>query len=385
MGIYRINILDRARAKLVRFVRDRQLYVRLQIGSSLALGVGLIVSAVLFANILAPYEERLAFILFSQPNPTWLALDLPTEVLVIFLVALMVGATVPHIPTFPATALTILYSAMDLSFAYQKLSDGIVTRPLYPLLALFFTLIFTRLYRYFSVERRRIFISRLFRHAVPPESVDRVTTVFDQGALPLHGTRRKVTVMYVDLRDLRLLTESLDSEQVIELLNRFVGHIVSCVFKHEGFVTKQAGDTTLAAWNLVFDQPDHALRAAHAAMEIKREARAILKNHVTDAEIEIGIGVATGYVVAGRLATARPAEFAIIGEVVTLAERMAMKTDRGVFVDPVTRDFISSEFDTKEVNPIRLRRKTDPQIVWEIIEPVVPEEEITGEQIAEPN
>jgi adenylate cyclase len=110
-------------------------------------------------------------------------------------------------------------------------------------------------------------------------------------------------------------------------------------------------------------------------MEIKREARRLARGLMAGPRIEIGIGVSSGDIVAGRIATPRRAEFAVIGEVVTLAERMAMKTDRGVFVDPATRAVIADEFETRQVNPIRLRRQTDPQVVWEIIEPVEIEEE----------
>jgi len=373
-----MRLLDRARAGFVRLARDRQTYLRLQVGSSLALGVGLVLSAVLFAGIFAPANAMLAALLFAPPPQSLVTQDLLTEIVILFLVALMVGATAPHLPSVPATAFTLLYAAMYLSYAYQKLSEQILTRPLYPLLALFLTLFFTRLFRYFSVERRRLFISRLFRHSVSPEAVDRVTTVFDTNRLPLHGAHRRVSVMYVDLRDLRLLTETHTAEEVIELLNRFVGHIIATVFQHEGFITKQVGDTTLAAWNLVLEQPDHALRAARAAMEIKRAVRELAHSLQTENRIEIGIGVATGSVVAGRIASASPAEFTIIGEVITLAERMAMKTDRGVFVDPITRGMIEHEFDTREVNPIRLRRKTDPHQVWEIIEPEQIEPVVTG-------
>jgi len=194
--------------------------------------------------------------------------------------------------------------------------------------------------------------------------------------------------MYVDLRDLRLLAETLDAVALIELFNRYVTRIVAIVFQNEGFVTKQAGDTTLAVWNLVLDQPDHALRAARAATEIKREIRAINLELLKENSIEIGVGVATGSVVIGRIHIPKRAEFALIGEVVTLAERMAMKTDRGVFVDPPTRELIAGEFDSRQVNPIRLRRKTDPQIVWEIVEVIAPEEEPSeepAESVPQPN
>ena len=384
-----MKLLHRTRADLDRRVRDRQNYFRVQVGSAIALGVGLFVSAIFLAGWLDPLDGLLARFLFGDfESVNGLVQDRGVAIIMIFMVALLAGATIPHTRALTAAALSIIYFAMYLSYAYRYFSEGIRVQPIYPLLALVLTFIGAMTFRYFSIERPRAFISRLFHQAAPPDSVERVLTVFDAGALPLKGARRRVTVMYVDLRDLRLLAETLDAVALIELFNRYVTRIVAIVFQNEGFVTKQAGDTTLAVWNLVLDQPDHALRAARAATEIKREIRAINLELLKENSIEIGVGVATGSVVIGRIHIPKRAEFALIGEVVTLAERMAMKTDRGVFVDPPTRELIAGEFDSRQVNPIRLRRKTDPQIVWEIVEVIAPEEEPSeepAESVPQPN
>ena len=384
-----MKLLHRAWADLDRRVRDRQNYFRVQVGSAIALGVGLFVSAIFLAGWLDSLDGLLARFLFGDfESVNGLVQDRGVAIIMIFMVALLAGATIPHTRALTAAALSIIYFAMYLSYAYRYFSEGIRVQPIYPLLALVLTFIGAMTFRYFSIERPRAFISRLFHQAAPPDSVERVLTVFDAGALPLQGARRRVTVMYVDLRDLRLLAETLDAVALIELFNRYVTRIVAMVFQNEGFVTKQAGDTTLAAWNLVLDQPDHAVRAARAATEIKREIRTINLELLKENSIEIGVGVATGSVVIGRIHIPTRAEFALIGEVVTLAERMAMKTDRGVFVDPPTREVIQGEFDTRQVNPIRLRRKTDPQIVWEIVEVVEPEEEPSeepAESVPQPN
>jgi adenylate cyclase len=384
-----MKLLHRAWADLDRRVRDRQNYFRVQVGSAIALGVGLFVSAIFLAGWLDSLDGLLARFLFGDfESVNGLVQDRGVAIIMIFMVALLAGATIPHTRALTAAALSIIYFAMYLSYAYRYFSEGIRVQPIYPLLALVLTFIGAMTFRYFSIERPRAFISRLFHQAAPPDSVERVLTVFDAGALPLQGARRRVTVMYVDLRDLRLLAETLDAVALIELFNRYVTRIVAMVFQNEGFVTKQAGDTTLAAWNLVLDQPDHALRAARAATEIKREIRAINLELLKENSIEIGVGVATGSVVIGRIHIPTRAEFALIGEVVTLAERMAMKTDRGVFVDPPTRELIADEFDSRQVNPIRLRRKTDPQIVWEIVEVIAPEEEPSeepAESVPQPN
>jgi class 3 adenylate cyclase len=57
-----------------------------------------------------------------------------------------------------------------------------------------------------------------------------------------------------------------------------------------------------------------------------------------------------------------------------MAERMAMKSDRGVFIDLATREQVGDEYETQEANPVRLRRRTDPVLVWQIVEPLELEE-----------
>jgi adenylate cyclase len=306
--------------------------------------------------------------------------DRLTEIVMIFLVALLAGATLPHFRFLSAVALTILYFLIYLGYAFQKFNDGIVTQPLYPALALFLTFAGTTTFRYFSVERPRALVSRLFRRYVAPDAVDRVLHVFDNGALPLRGTRRDVSVLYVDLRELAMQVETLAPEDLVSLLNQYVALIVTIIFQHGGSVAKQTGDTILATWNLLLDQSDHARGAVRAAIEIRRAARELTKQQSREAAIEVGLGVSTGHVVAGHIGAAPRAEYAIIGTHITLAERMALKPDRGVYIDATTREHIGNEFETREVNPVRLRRKTDPQQVWKVIEPMELEEP-TAEEV----
>ncbi len=311
--------------------------------------------------------------------------DRLTQILVIFLVALLAGATLPHVQFVSAIGLTLLYFVMYLSYAFQKFDDGIVVQPVYPVLALLLTAGGAIVFRYFSEERPRAFLGPLFRRYVSPDAVEQVLRNFENGALPMAGSRRMVSILYVDLREFGPLTDSLAPAAAMKMLNQYMTLIVGTVFRHGGSLSKHTGDTVIAVWNLPIDQLDHAHRAVRAAMEIRRDIRAILAAQPRETAIQVGIAIATGNVIAGHIGASARAEYTILGEVVGMAERMAMKSDRGVFIDLATREWVGGEYETQEVNPVRLRRRTDPALVWQIIEPLELEEDAEKKNEADPN
>lgn len=306
--------------------------------------------------------------------------DRLSQIIMIFLLALLAGATLPHFRFLSALGLTLLYVVFYLSYAFTRFSDNILVEPLYPSLALSLVLIGSTTFRYFSEERQREFVERLFRRYMPPEAVAQVTTDFNEGALPLNGAVRQIAALYVDLRDLDLLIETVEPTELIRLLNDYIVIVVGIIFRFGGTITKQTGDAVLAGWNLLIDQPDYARQAILAAIEIKHELADCAKQQPKEMQIKVGIGVSTGRVVAGRIGASSRAEYTIIGEIVNIAQRLAVKAERGIFIDDATLSKVGDEFQTREVKSLQLRRKTDPKQVWQLIEATELQDEITSEQ-----
>ena len=301
--------------------------------------------------------------------------DRLTEIVMVFLLAILAGATLPHFRLLTAFALTIIYFLLYLGYAFQMFNDGILVQPLYPILALFCAFIGATTFRYFSQERRRASITHLFRRYVGPEAIDRVTTDFDDGTLPLGGAQRVVSVMYVDLRDLTRLAVPLTPAALFDLLNQHAALIVAIIFRHNGAVTKHTGEEIMATWNLLLDQPDHARHAMRAALEIKHEIVQLNQKQPKESAVTVGIAITTGDVIAGRIGSAAHADYTIIGEIISVAERLAVKPERGVYIDAATFAQIGDEFQTREIKPIKLRRETDPHQVWQVFLPMELEEE----------
>lgn len=377
-------MLKRIRDGASRRIRDPRLQKRLEFGSALALGVGLIISASIFFGLFDLARPVLIDLLRpASPSPLgdhMIAESRLMQLLVIFLVALLAGATLPHVHWISAIALTLLYFVMYLSFAFRRFDEGILVQPLYPALALCLTAAGTILYRYLFEERPRALLERLFRRHVSPESVGQVLDTLQTGSKQLIGIRRQASVLYVDLREFSEPAESLAPEATIQLLNDYVTLIVGAIFRHAGLVTMHSSDTIIAVWNLPLDQVDHARRAVCAALDIQQGAKEMRKNRPKEKQVQLGVGIATGKVTAGNVGASTRSEYTILGDVVGTAERMAMKPDRGIHIDAPTRDLIGGEFDTREVNPIRLRRRIDAIAVWKVYSPDEFEEEAPREE-----
>jgi len=326
-------------------------------------------------------QANLAETIFSQR--VLVEQDRLTQIVMILLLAILAGATLPHFRILPAIGLDIIYFLMYLGYAFAKFDDGVVVYPLYPVLALLLALVGIAIFRYFSEDRRRDFIATLLRRYVAPADVEHLTDHIEHDVLPFGGIRREVSVLALDVSDLEDLAESMTAQALIDLLDQYVSIVVTAIFESNGSIVKHTGSAILAAWNLLTDQKDHAQIAVRTALEIKHRLAEFNRRQPKELTIQSGIGIATGAVIAGRIGARWRAEYAIIGQMVGMAERIALKPERGVFIDVTTRERIGDEFDLIEVKPVRMRRKTDPSQVWQLIEPTETQKNIINEPARE--
>ncbi|MCX7839739.1 MAG: CHASE2 domain-containing protein [Anaerolineae bacterium] len=293
--------------------------------------------------------------------------DRLTEIVMIFLMAILAGATVLHFRLLSALALTIIYFLLYLGYAFALFSRGTLVQPFYPLLALVLVFIGAMIFRYFSQERRREALVHLFRRYVAPEAVEQVTRDFDRGASPLSGVQRRVSILCIDLRDVNHLATTLSPEALFQLINQYTTLIVTRIFQRNGAIVQCTGEQIIAAWNLLLQQPDHAYQALLASIEIKEELAAFNLNHTPPLACRFGMGVTTGYVLAGRLSSAPHTEYTVIGEIVSIAERLAVRPERSIFIDEATYARVGDEFPMREAKPVKLRRQADSYRVWQVV------------------
>lgn len=318
-------------------------------------------------------EAGVAEMLLATPPRLLQRDDSLYQLAAILLVALVGGLTLPHLRPLSAAALTLLYFLVLAITAYQAFGNGLVIRIAYPGLALILTFGAVAIFRYLSEERRRQFLTVLFRRYVPPESVAHVVEAADRGEVPLSGSRRKVTVLYADLRGFSGLSEGLEPEAVLELVNGYLELLLQEIHLENGTVNKPMGDALIAVWNAPLDQPDHGPRALRACINIRKGVLRYEAGRTEQHAINIGMGLATGYAVFGNIHALGKVEYTLVGETVNIASRISAFAGKNqILADTETAQTIPDGMSKRELSPVRIRGRKDPLPVWEVNDTVEP-------------
>jgi adenylate cyclase len=183
--------------------------------------------------------------------------------------------------------------------------------------------------------------------------------ILREGTL-LEGEEVSVTAMFIDIRGFTHLAERLSAPEVVALLNRLFERIVPIIHAHGGHVDKYVGDGLLAVFGAPRRQEDHADQALAASLGI---AAAVNEQFV--GELQIGIGLNSGLVVAGNIGGAGRLEFSVIGDAVNVAARVEEATrDSGdaILVSEHTKALLAGDGEARlEERPsVALKGRMEP-------------------------
>jgi adenylate cyclase len=173
--------------------------------------------------------------------------------------------------------------------------------------------------------RREALIRDLFGQYVTPELAE--AAIERRGSLD--GQLVTCTVLFADIRDFTGIAESLPATRLIKILNQYFARMSAVVVDERGFVNKFGGDSLLAVFGTPLNpDPDHAACAVHAALQMRTELEAFNReqHEAWLPQIMIGIGIATGDVVAGNVGSETKLEYTVIGDAVNVASRLQAMT-----------------------------------------------------------
>jgi sigma-B regulation protein RsbU (phosphoserine phosphatase) len=174
--------------------------------------------------------------------------------------------------------------------------------------------------------RERDFVRDTLGRYVSPELAARFLR--DRDALRLGGELREVSILMSDLRGFSPLSERLGPERMIELLNRYLGHMTRVILAHEGTINEFVGDAILVLFGAPVRHPDDAARALRCAWAMQVAMRAFNEESRGRGlpEVVMGIGVHTGTVVAGNIGSAEHVKYGVVGPAVNLTARIEALT-----------------------------------------------------------
>lgn len=169
-------------------------------------------------------------------------------------------------------------------------------------------------------------------------------------SLELGGTRREVTVLFVDIVRFTPLCEELAPEDVVSLLNELFTIMTEIVFRHDGTVDKFVGDAIMAFWGAPRPTDDHAERALTAAEDMIQwlDVGNARWREQYDVEIELAVGVHTGEAVVGNIGSETRMEYTVVGRNVNIAARLEMLANpMQILTTPAARQAAGPAFVTR--------------------------------------
>jgi adenylate cyclase len=192
------------------------------------------------------------------------------------------------------------------------------------------------------------------------------------GKVVLGGESLKVTILFTDIRSFTSISERMDPQQLVGLLNEYFTEMVSIVMQEDGVVDKYIGDAIMAVFGAPVPKPDDAVHAVRAAVRM-RAALETLNVRLVERGIpalQTGIGIHTGEVVAGNIGSDKRMEYTVIGDPVNLASRLETSTkDLGVNV-LISEDTFELTKDVIEVRPVReitVKGRAQPVMTYEVL------------------
>lgn len=175
-----------------------------------------------------------------------------------------------------------------------------------------------------------------------------------EGKIALGGELREATVLFCDIRGFTALTQSMNPAEVITLLNEHMTALTRVVTAHNGVVDKFIGDSIMAIFGAPKSYGDDTLNAVRCAEQMLA-VRAQL-NQTSRYQLQVGIGLATGRVLAGNMGSADRSNYTVLGERVNLAARLCSVAARGeIVLGATTREQLGNRITVTEMDPMQLK------------------------------
>jgi len=249
---------------------------------------------------------------------------------------------------------------------------GAALRLVYPSLALGLAYVAISVQHYVGQERETRATRRMLDLYLSPSVAKELSERPDM--LQLGGQKSDRTVLFSDVREFTGISERLDPEELVELLNLYLGEMTDIVFHYEGMLDKYIGDGVMAVWGAPIPQDDHAARACRAALAMMERLERI---NATGAArqwptMEIRIGINSGPMVFGNMGSSRHLSLTVMGDNVNLGARLEGTNKyygSHILASEATVLATNEEFVTRELDVVRVKGKSQFVRIYEILAP----------------
>ena len=258
-------------------------------------------------------------------------------------------------------------------------NQNLIVEMVGPTFSLMISFVVAVVFNYVNEQKQKTRIKNMFGSYVSPELVERMV---NSGEVPgLGGEKARITAFFSDIRGFSLISEKLQPEDLVELLNEYLGGMTDILIEEEGTLDKYIGDAIVAFFGAPVHYNDHAHRACVTAHKIQKKQSQLREKWQNEGdkwpkivwEMQTRIGINTGDVITGNMGSTKRFNYTMMGDDVNLAARCESGAKSyGVFtmVTGQTRsesEEISDSCVFRALDRIVVKGRTKPVDVHELV------------------
>lgn len=256
--------------------------------------------------------------------------------------------------------------AIDQKFLFEK---GLVANSFLVSSHLFFVFLTSTIYKYFVQEKKTRQTRAAFQHYVSPAVVNEILKHPDQ--LALGGEKRRLTVLFSDIRNFTSISEKTEPAKLTQLLNTYLTEMTNIVYEHQGMLDKYVGDELMALYGAPLKTPTHAQDACLSAIEMIQKLPKVKEVWAKEgiSELNIGIGIHTGEMIVGNMGSTKIFDYTVIGDSVNLGSRLEGTNKiygTCIIISQEVYNEVAGRIFCRELDFIRVRGKKEPVRIYEV-------------------
>lgn len=187
--------------------------------------------------------------------------------------------------------------------------------------------------------------------------------------IQLGGANQKVTVMFADIRGFTPMSENMEPQRVVEILNEYFTRVTDVIFDYGGMLDKYMGDAVMAVFGAPIPKPEDAANSVHAAIQIQRLLIELNRDAAVRKwpELRVGIGINTGIATAGNIGSLRRVDYTVVGDAVNTASRLMSNAAGGqILISQSTAHDLGALFDMTILPPMMVKGRIEPVKVFNV-------------------
>ncbi len=299
--------------------------------------------------------------LFLDDIPVWIAIAAA-----LVLTALFVLLSWKREPTtvliIGAVGIVIVVGTSVALFVFARLYLPIVA----PVATLLLAAVAQAVVKYIEVGKEKAYIRNAFNHYLSADVISQIMD--DPSKLELGGEKKMLTAMFTDVKGFSTISEALDPQDLVRLLNRYLSEMSDIVLQAQGTIDKYEGDAIISFFGAPIEFKDHAVRACRSAIRMKKIENYLndhfLENQLSPGPLNTRIGINTGDMIVGNMGTQNRMDYTIMGHSVNLAARLeGVNKQYGTWI-------LASEMAFEKTGDAFLGRKLDRVRVVGVSEPI---------------